>query len=123
MAWLANHARPASPQRHPGDRGRFVAVLKTDRNRTGDGQIRCLTGNIGRLAQPFLLVLGAPNRDSKAALGGPHRGDDIVIPAEVDADGVAAEREQQQLQRFARDRDRRTAADRHQRLTVGGAQR
>jgi hypothetical protein len=26
------------------------AVLKTDRNRTGDGQIRCLTGIMGRLA-------------------------------------------------------------------------
>ena len=32
---------------------------------------------------------------SKAALGGPHRGDNIVIPAEVDADGIAAECEQQ----------------------------
>jgi hypothetical protein len=39
---------------------------------------------------------------SKAALSRPHRGDDIVIPAEVDADGVAAKREQQQLLRFAR---------------------
>ncbi len=60
---------------------------------------------------------------SKAALGGPHRGDDIAISGEVETHGVAAEREQQQLERLACDGDRRTAADGRHRLTVGGAQR
>ena len=32
---------------HPGDRGRFVAVPRAYRNRTGDGQIWCLAGDLG----------------------------------------------------------------------------
>ena len=61
---IANHARPASPRRHPGDRGRFVAVLKAYRARTGTGKIRCLTGDLMCRSGPFRLVAPRVSRDS-----------------------------------------------------------
>src|SRR5215472_677273 len=48
--------RPASARRHPGGRGRFVAVPDPYRARTGNGRFYCLAGGMGRISSPFLLV-------------------------------------------------------------------
>ena len=61
---VANASRRISPRRHPGDRGRFGAVLKTYRNRTGNGQKDCVTGDLMRRVELFRLVARALAKDS-----------------------------------------------------------
>lgn len=61
---LANTSEPISPRRHPGDWGRFVAGSEAYRNRTGNGQIRRLLGDMGRFGQPSRLVADALAKDS-----------------------------------------------------------
>jgi hypothetical protein len=57
-------ARRISPRRYPGVQGRFAAVPRAYRNRTGTSQMRCVASDLSRISEPSHLVARAPNTDS-----------------------------------------------------------
>ena len=61
---LANACQPISSRRERGVRGRIADVPEAYRDRTDNGQKRCLTSDLSCFSKPFRLVAEARGRDS-----------------------------------------------------------